>query len=127
MKTSQGDVVIELFNNLAPNHVQRIKTLSQQGKYNGVAFHRVIKGFMAQTGDTENGNLNSNYNYKRAGMGGSDLPNLKAEFNNKSHVRGIVSMARAADPNSANSQFFIILKDKKESPCWQLFPELFFT
>ena len=111
METTHGKVVIELFNNIAPNHVRRIKNLAQQGKYDGVAFHRVIKDFMAQTGDVENGNLNSNYDFKRAGMGGSNLPDLREEFNNISHDRGVVSMARASNPNSANSQFFIMLKD----------------
>jgi cyclophilin family peptidyl-prolyl cis-trans isomerase len=112
METSQGKVVIELFRNKAPNHVERIKTLSRQGLYNGVAFHRVIDGFMAQTGDVKFGNYNSKYfNINKAGMGGSDLPDLKQEFNSISHKRGIVSMARASNPNSANSQFFIMLED----------------
>ena len=111
MNTTHGKVVIKLFNNIAPNHVRRIKDLAQQGKYDGVAFHRVIKDFMAQTGDVENGNLDSNYNFKRAGMGGSSLPDLREEFNNISHDRGIVSMARSSNPDSANSQFFIMLKD----------------
>ena len=111
IETTHGKVVIELFNNIAPNHVKRIKNLAQQGKYDGVAFHRVIKDFMAQTGDVENGNLNSNYDFKRAGMGGSNLPNLRQEFNDISHDRGVVSMARSQDPNSANSQFFICFKE----------------
>ena len=112
METTKGKVVIELFKNKAPKHVERIKILSRQGQYNGVVFHRVIDGFMAQTGDVKFGNINSNnFDIKRAGMGGSDLRDLKQEFNNISHDRGIVSMARASNPNSANSQFFIMLED----------------
>ena len=111
MQTNKGKVVIELFTDKAPGHVQRIIDLARNGKYDGVVFHRVIDGFMAQTGDTKNGNSsNKNYNLSIAGTGGSDLPNLKAEFNDISHVRGIVSMARSSNPNSANSQFFIMLK-----------------
>ena len=111
MEINHGKVVIELFNDIAPNHVRRIKDLARQGKYDGVAFHRVIKDFMAQTGDVKFGNLNSNYDFKRAGMGGSNLPDLRQEFNSISHDRGVVSMARASNPDSANSQFFIMLKD----------------
>jgi peptidyl-prolyl cis-trans isomerase B (cyclophilin B) len=113
MKLKYGDVKIELFDDLAPNHVKRIKSLADQGKYDGVAFHRVIDGFMAQTGDVQFGNtkdqgeVKANYNEQRAGTGGSKFPNLKAEFNNLPHVRGTLSMARAQDPDSANSQFFI--------------------
>ena len=108
MQTNHGKVVIELFNDIAPNHVRRIKDLARQGKYDGVAFHRVIKDFMAQTGDVKFGNSNSpDYNLSLAGTGGSDLPNLKAEFTDIAHTRGILSAARSADPNSANSQFFI--------------------
>tara|TARA_E500000178_G_C16951601_1_gene721558 strand:+ start:75 stop:1367 length:1293 start_codon:yes stop_codon:yes gene_type:complete len=109
MQTNKGKVIIELFSDKAPKHVERFKRLAREGLYNGVAFHRVIDGFMAQTGDVQYGNLNSNYSIKLAGVGNSYLPNLKAEFNNISHVRGIVSMARSSDPNSANSQFFIML------------------
>ena len=109
METSRGKVVIELFKDVAPKHVERIKTLSRQGLYNGVVFHRVIEGFMAQTGDVKFGNSSSkDFNLRRAGMGGSDLPDLKQEFNNLPHDRGVVSMARSSDPNSANSQFFIM-------------------
>ena len=109
METSRGKVVIELFKDVAPKHVERIKTLSRQGLYNGVVFHRVIDGFMAQTGDVKFGNSSSkDFNLRRAGMGGSDLPDLKQEFNNLPHDRGVVSMARSSDPNSANSQFFIM-------------------
>ena len=110
MSTSKGEIIIELLPNLAPNHVKRIKELTRRGSYDGVAFHRVIDGFMAQTGDVKFGILDSNYSVKRAGTGGSDLPDLNAEFNSTSHDRGIVSMARASNPNSANSQFFIMLK-----------------
>ena len=110
MQTSKGKVIIELYSDKAPKHVERFKKLAREGLYNGVAFHRVIDSFMAQTGDVQYGNLNSNYSIKRAGVGNSYLPNLKAEFNDISHVRGIVSMARSSNPNSANSQFFIMLK-----------------
>tara|TARA_S200000501_G_C20859416_1_gene759099 strand:- start:857 stop:1417 length:561 start_codon:yes stop_codon:yes gene_type:complete len=103
-----GDVKIELFQDVAPNHVSRIKKLADEGKYDGVVFHRVIDGFMAQTGDVKFGNSsNSNYSLERAGMGGSDYPNLNQEFNDLPHLKGTLSMARSADPNSANSQFFI--------------------
>ena len=108
LKLKTGDVKIELFPDIAPNHVNRIKELANSGKYDGVVFHRVIDGFMAQTGDVQFGNSsNSNFNLQRAGMGGSDLPDLKAEFNNTPHERGTLSMARSSDPDSANSQFFI--------------------
>ena len=109
LKLKDGDVEIELFTKIAPNHVERFETLAKAGKYDGVVFHRVIDGFMAQTGDVKFGNSNSpNYNLDQAGTGGSDLPNLKAEFSDTAHNRGVLSMARSADPNSANSQFFII-------------------
>ena len=108
LKLKDGDVKIELFKDVAPNHVERIKKLADDGNYDGVVFHRVIDGFMAQTGDVKFGNTNNNdFDLNRAGMGGSDLPDLKAEFNNLPHDRGTLSMARSADPNSANSQFFI--------------------
>jgi len=108
LKLKNGDVVIELFENIAPNHVKRFKKLAGEKKYDGVVFHRVIEGFMAQTGDVQFGNSNlDSYDLKRAGTGGSEYPNLKAEFSNISHERGILSMARSADPDSANSQFFI--------------------
>ena len=108
LKLKDGDVKIELFEDVAPNHVKRIKELANSGKYNDVVFHRVIDGFMAQTGDVKFGNTNSpNYNLSLAGTGGSDLPNLKAEFTDIAHTRGILSAARSADPDSANSQFFI--------------------
>ena len=108
MKLKYGDVHIELYEDIAPNHVKRFKELSDSGRYDGVVFHRVIDGFMAQTGDVQFGNSkNPDFNLQNAGMGGSELPNLKAEFSNLAHERGVLSMARSADPNSANSQFFI--------------------
>ena len=112
LKLKHGEVKIELFAEIAPNHVERFKTLANSSQYDGVVFHRVINGFMAQTGDVEYGNsLNDNFDLRRAGTGASKLPNLKAEFSNVAHVRGILSMARSADPNSANSQFFICFAD----------------
>ena len=111
LKLKDGEVKIELFPDVAPNHVKRIKELADSGKYNNVVFHRVIDGFMAQTGDVQFGNSNSdNFDLRRAGMGGSDLPNLKQEFNSLPHERGTLSMARSSDPDSANSQFFICFK-----------------
>ena len=108
LKLKNGEVKIELFPDKAPNHVNRIKELANSGKYDNVVFHRVIDGFMAQTGDIQFGNsVDSNFNLQRAGMGGSNLPDLKAEFNDIPHERGTLSMARSSDPNSANSQFFI--------------------
>ena len=112
LKLKDGEVKIELFQDVAPGHVERIKELANSGKYNGVVFHRVIDGFMAQVGDVQFGNSSSdNFDLNRAGTGGSDLPNLKAEFNDIPHVKGILSMARSSDPNSANSQFFICFED----------------
>ena len=111
LKLKDGNVIIELFNDKAPNHVKRFKQLSKEKKYDGVVFHRVIDGFMAQTGDVEYGNPNSEtYDIKRAGTGGSEYPDLKAEFSDIPHERGTLSMARSSDPNSANSQFFICFK-----------------
>ena len=108
LKLKDGEVKIELFPDVAPGHVKRIKELANSGKYDGVVFHRVIDGFMAQTGDVQFGNSDSKeFNLSRAGMGGSDLPDLKAEFNNLPHERGTLSMARSQNPDSANSQFFI--------------------
>ena len=108
LKLKDGDVIIELFNEIAPNHVKRFKKLAKEKKYDGVVFHRVIDGFMAQTGDVQFGNSNlENFDIKRAGTGGSEYPDLKAEFSDASHERGTLSMARSNDPNSANSQFFI--------------------
>lgn len=99
--TTKGRIVIKLRNDLAPQHAERIKQLARDGYYNNVPFHRVIEGFMAQTGDGKNFN----------GTGGSKYPNLAAEFSNVPFKRGIVGMARAGDPNSANSQFFIMFAD----------------
>ena len=108
IKLKNGDVEIELYNDIAPKHVERFKKLDSEGKYDGVVFHRVIDGFMAQTGDVKFGNSkNKDFNLNLVGTGGSELPNLKAEFSNISHERGTISAARSADPNSANSQFFI--------------------
>ena len=112
LKLKDGDVKIELFEDVAPNHVKRIKELADGGKYDNVVFHRVIDGFMAQTGDVEFGNSsNDKFNMSRAGTGGSNLPNIPAEFSDANHGRGALSMARAQDPNSANSQFFIVFND----------------
>ena len=111
LKLKDGEVKIELFSDVAPKHVQRIKKLANDGLYDGVVFHRVIDGFMAQTGDVKFGNSSSeNFDLRRAGMGGSDLPDLNQEFNSLPHDRGTLSMARSSDPNSANSQFFICFK-----------------
>ncbi|WP_440913495.1 peptidylprolyl isomerase [Candidatus Pelagibacter sp.] len=108
LKLKDGDVKIELFEDVAPKHVKRIKELANSGKYDNVVFHRVIDGFMAQTGDVKFGNSESKeFDLRRAGMGGSDMPDLEQEFNSLPHDRGTLSMARAQDPNSANSQFFI--------------------
>ena len=111
LELKHGNVLIELFNDIAPNHVQRFKKLSKEKKYDGVVFHRVIDGFMAQTGDVQFGNSKSiNYDIHRAGTGGSEYPDIKAEFSSAPHERGTLSMARSSDPNSANSQFFICFK-----------------
>ena len=108
MTLKDGIVIIETKPDLAPQHVEQIKKLVADGQYNGVVFHRVIDGFMAQTGDVEFGNSsNESFNISRAGTGGSKLPDIKAEFSDANHGRGAVSMARAQDPDSANSQFFI--------------------
>ena len=108
MKLKDGDVELELYSDIAPNHVERFKDLAKKGLYDGVVFHRVIDGFMAQSGDVKFGNSNSkDFNLSLAGTGGSDMPDLKSEFSDIPHDRGILSAARSADPNSANSQFFI--------------------
>ena len=108
IKLKDGDVVIELFEDIAPNHVKRFKQLVKEKKYDDVVFHRVIDGFMAQSGDVQFGNLNSeNFNMNKVGTGGSDYPDLKAEFSDLPHERGTLSMARSNDIDSANSQFFI--------------------
>ncbi|WP_420961742.1 peptidylprolyl isomerase [Brucella sp. IR073] len=112
LETTKGNVVIELYPDLAPGHVARIKELAREGAYDGVVFHRVIDGFMAQTGDVRFGKTGgANFNPARAGMGGSDKPDLKAEFSNVNHKRGTCSMARSQAPDSANSQFFICFAD----------------
>ena len=111
LKLKDGDVKIELFEDVAPNHVKRIKELANSGKYDNVVFHRVIDGFMAQTGDVQFGNSKlESYNLDKAGTGSSEYPDLKAEFSDIPHERGTLSMARSSDPNSANSQFFICFK-----------------
>jgi cyclophilin family peptidyl-prolyl cis-trans isomerase len=104
-----GDVTIALRPDLAPNHVKQIKELVREGAYDNVAFHRVMDGFMAQTGDVQFGDMKDGYDADRAGTGGSDRPDLRAEFSKEQYVRGTVGMARSQDPNSANSQFFIML------------------
>ncbi|MBL0372879.1 peptidylprolyl isomerase [Rhizobium sp. KVB221] len=112
METTKGKVVIQLLPEVAPEHVARIKELAREGAYDGVVFHRVINDFMAQTGDVKFGKKGgSSFNPSRAGMGGSDKPDLKAEFSAISHIRGTCSMARSQSPNSANSQFFICFTD----------------
>jgi cyclophilin family peptidyl-prolyl cis-trans isomerase len=104
-----GDVTIALRPDLAPKHVAQIKKLVREHAYDNVAFHRVIDGFMAQTGDVKFGNMNKGFNAQAVGTGGSDLPDLPAEFSQTEHYkRGVVGMARSQDPNSANSQFFIM-------------------
>ena len=116
LKLKDGDVTIELYEDIAPNHVKRFKKLVSEKKYDGVVFHRVIDGFMAQTGDVKFGNSNSeSFDLRRAGTGGSEYPDLKAEFSDIPHERGTLSMARSAHPDSANSQFFI---------CFQSAPHL---
>ncbi len=108
MKLKDGEVELELYSDIAPNHVNRFKDLAKKGLYDGVVFHRVIEGFMAQSGDVKFGNSNSkDFNLSLAGTGGSDMPDLKSEFSDIPHERGVLSAARSADPNSANSQFFI--------------------
>ena len=108
LKLKDGDVKIELFPDIAPKHVERIKSLADSGQYDNVVFHRVIDGFMAQTGDVQFGNSSSdNFDLRRAGTGSSSLPDLNQEFSNIPHEKGTLSMARSQDPNSANSQFFI--------------------
>jgi len=108
LKLKDGDVKIELFPDVAPKHVERIKTLANEGKYDNVVFHRVIEGFMAQTGDVKFGNSSSDkFDLNKAGTGGSTLPDLPAEFSDIPHEKGVLSMARSSDPNSGNSQFFI--------------------
>ena len=106
-----GTVTIELLPDVAPKHAQRMKDLARAGAYDNVCFHRVIDGFMAQTGDVKNGNMEAGFNIRSAGTGGSDLPNLPAEFSKLPHDRGTLGAARSASPDSANSQFFINFGD----------------
>ena len=108
IQLKDGPVVIQLMPEVAPKHVERIKQLAAKGEYDNVAFHRVIEGFMAQTGDVQYGNMEKNFQPAQAGMGGSSLPDVPAEFSNVPFERGVIGMARSQDPNSANSQFFIM-------------------
>ncbi|MCY4306442.1 MAG: peptidylprolyl isomerase [Aestuariivita sp.] len=111
VELNSGTVMIELMPKIAPNHVNRMKELSRTGLYDNVCFHRVIDGFMAQTGDVKHGNMGQNFALAKAGTGGSDLPNLKAEFSKIPHDRGTIGAARSSHPDSANSQFFINFMD----------------
>lgn len=111
MELKDGTVTIELLPDVAPKHVERIKELARAGEYDNVAFHRVIEGFMAQTGDVQHANMEKDYNPGRAGTGGSNLPDLPAEFSRIPHARGTLGAARSQNPDSANSQFFINFKD----------------
>lgn len=111
IELKDGPVVIQLLPDVAPKHAARMKELARAGKYDNVAFHRVIEGFMAQTGDVEHANMEKDYKPSRAGTGGSDMPDLPAEFSKLPHERGTIGAARSQNPNSANSQFFINFKD----------------
>ena len=111
IELKDGTVTIELLADIAPDHCARMKQLARGGMYDNVAFHRVIDGFMAQTGDVANANMEKDYNPRMAGTGGSDMPDLKAEFSNIPHDRGTIGAARSQSPDSANSQFFINLSD----------------
>ena len=106
-----GNVTLELLPDVAPKHVERMKELARAGKYDNVCFHRVIDGFMAQTDEVAHGNMETDFNLRRAGTVGSDLPDLPAEFSKLPHDRGTLGAARSANPNSANSQFFINFAD----------------
>jgi peptidylprolyl isomerase len=111
IELKDGTVTIELLPDVAPKHAERMKELARSGAYDNVCFHRVIDGFMAQTGDVEHGDMEDGFNLRRAGTGGSDLPDLPAEFSKLPHDRGTLGAARSQNPNSANSQFFISFKD----------------
>ena len=111
IELKDGQVVVELMPDVAPEHAARMKELAREGAYDGVVFHRVIDGFMAQTGDVANGNADKDFNLRRAGTGGSSKPDLPAEFSKLPHDRGTIGAARSANPNSANSQSFINFKD----------------
>ena len=111
MELKNGTVVIELLPEIAPEHCKRMKELTRSGAYDNVCFHRVIEGFMAQTGDVLNGNMEKDFNLRMAGTGGSQLPDLKAEFSGVPHDKGTLGAARSQNPDSANSQFFINFQD----------------
>ena len=111
IELKEGTVIIELLPDIAPAHCDRIKELARNGTYDNVCFHRVIEGFMAQTGDVLNGNMEKNFNLRMAGTGGSELPDLKAEFSSIPHDKGTIGAARSQNPDSANSQFFINFQD----------------
>ncbi|ACM00665.1 peptidylprolyl isomerase [Cereibacter sphaeroides] len=111
MTLKDGEVVIDLLQDVAPKHSERMKALARAKAYDNVVFHRVIEGFMAQTGDVANGNTEDGFNIRRAGTGGSDMPDLPAEFSKLPHARGTLGAARSQNPNSANSQFFINFRD----------------
>lgn len=111
IELKDGNVTIELLPDIAPQHCARIKELARSGAYDNVAFHRVIDGFMAQTGDVANGNMENNFNIRMAGTGGSDLGNVPAEFSRVPFDRGMLGAARSQNPDSANSQFFIMFAD----------------
>ena len=111
MELMGGTVTIQLLPDVAPQHCERMKTLARAGAYDNVAFHRVIDGFMAQTGDVQHGNMEKDYNPRGAGTGSSEHPDVPAEFSKIPHARGSLGAARSANPNSANSQFFINFKD----------------
>ena len=111
MELKDGTVTIELLADVAPQHAERMKTLARAGAYDNVCFHRVIDGFMAQTGDVQHGNMEADFNIRMAGTGGSEHPDLPAEFSKLPHDRGTLGAARSSNPDSANSQFFINFKD----------------
>ncbi|WP_293444635.1 peptidylprolyl isomerase [Planktotalea sp.] len=111
LELKDGTVTIELLPDVAPKHCERMKELARSGAYDNVAFHRVIDGFMAQTGDVANGNMEKDFNIRMAGTGGSDMPDLPAEFSKLPHDRGTIGAARSQSPDSANSQFFINFSD----------------
>lgn len=111
IELKDGTVAIELHTEVAPKHCERMKELARSGQYDNVVFHRVIDGFMAQTGDVQHGDFEDGFNIGRAGTGGSDLPDLPAEFSKLPHARGSLGAARSSNPNSANSQFFINFTD----------------
>ena len=111
IELKDGPVIVELLPDVAPKHCARIKELARAGAYDNVAFHRVIDGFMAQTGDVKNGNMEADFNIRMAGTGGSELPDLPAEFSRLPFDRGVLGAARSQNPDSANSQFFIMFAD----------------